>query len=247
MADKEPSATGEFVADPGDAAGYRRQGRPRTAARNSRSIGNTLILAVLVVGLAVAGWFVATQHQALVKAEAELSHAGQRIAVLEERLQVTDATMSESGREVNAEIGRWEDEIRKLWDVSNKRNRTWIEENRDKIKAHAATLASIDTSLKEMKTSLAKHEQTLGQHAALVDQLAALELSVRQQVNQQRQLTDQVNAMRQTVAGLESSLVRRVTDNEKAVQAIDAYRLQLNSRLVDLQTRVDNLSTAPTP
>jgi hypothetical protein len=66
-------------------------------------------------------------------------------------------------------------------------------------------------------------------------------------VAQQRQVTDQLNATRQTVASLETSLARRVTDTEKAVQAIDAYRLQLNSRLVDLQTRIDNLSAASTP
>jgi hypothetical protein len=31
------------------------------------------------------------------------------------------------------------------------------------------------------------------------------------------------------------------------VQAIDAYRLQLNSRLVDLQSRIDSLSAARAP
>jgi hypothetical protein len=38
-----------------------------------------------------------------------------------------------------------------------------------------------------------------------------------------------------------------VVANEKAIEAIDAYPLQLNSRLVDLQTRVDSVARLKGP
>jgi len=56
-----------------------------------------------------------------------------------------------------------------------------------------------------------------------------------------------VNAARQSVSGIETGLTKRVVANEKAIEAIDAYRLQLNSRLVDLQTRIDSAVPAKTP
>ncbi|NJN51480.1 MAG: hypothetical protein HC809_06575 [Gammaproteobacteria bacterium] len=250
MAENDPIDTGSGLsANPDDAKGYRRGTRARApgASAASRSVGTSVLMAILVAGLMVAGWFIATQHQALAAAQQLLGQSEKRIAVLEERLQVTDAVMSESDKEVTDTLGKWQDEVRKLWDVTNKRNKGWIQENQAKIKAHDANLAAIDKSLKDLKADSDRFDAALGQQTALIDQLAAIELQVRQQANQQRALTDQLNATRQSVAGLETNMTRRVTENEKAVQAIDAYRLQLNSRLVELQTRVDNLSVRPTP
>ena len=39
-----------------------------------------------------------------------LTQADRRLAVLEERLQVTDQVMSESGTEVQSKLGQWETE-----------------------------------------------------------------------------------------------------------------------------------------
>ena len=69
---------------------------------------------------------------------------------------------------------------------------------------------------------------------------------MQQLVNIQRDLTDKVNAAQQTMAGLQSGLAGRVTENEQAVVAIDAYRLQLNSRLAALERRMDGLSAPAT-
>jgi chromosome segregation ATPase len=247
MSERDPLATeGSLSANPEDSKAYRRQGshRPR-AAGERRPIAGTLVLAVLVIGLAVAGWFLVSQHQALTVARDTLAQSEKRIAVLEERLQVTDETMSLADREVTTQLGAWQDEVRKLWDVSNKRNKGWIEENRANIKKQGETLQRVDKRLEEVKTNVARHESTLTQMSAIVEQLGSVESQLARLTTQQRQLTDQLNATRQTVAALESGLARRVSDAEKAVQTFDAYRLQLNSRLIDLQTRIDRLSTPP--
>jgi predicted nucleic acid-binding Zn-ribbon protein len=249
MSDGDPLATEGrgLSANPDDSKGYRRPAtRPRPSGER-RPIGNTLILAALAIGLATAGWFIASQHQALTVARDELMRSEKRIALLEERLQVTDQTMSEADKEVTTQLGAWQDEVRKLWDVTNRRNKTWIEENRAKIKEQGETLKGVDTTLKELKASVARHDSTLTQLAAIAEQLTDVESQLTRLTTQQRQLTDQLNATRQTVAGLESGLARRVADAEKAVQTFDSYRLQLNSRIIDLQTRVDRLSAAETP
>ena len=51
--------------------------------------------------------------------------AQNRIAVLEDRLRITDEAMTNTGQNTNEQIGFWETEIRKLWAITNERNRKW--------------------------------------------------------------------------------------------------------------------------
>ena len=54
-------------------------------------IGINVILAVLVAGLVMAGWFIANQHQLLTESQSALSQAQGRLQTLEDRLISTDA------------------------------------------------------------------------------------------------------------------------------------------------------------
>ena len=243
----EPRATPapKISADPNDVTGYRRpSGRVRNGGGSG--LGSNLLFVVLIGGLAAAGWFITTQHQQLVKAETALTQADQRLAVLEERLQVTDQVMSESGTEVQSKLGQWETEIKKLWDAS-KRDKQQLADDQTKLKEHDGSIEGMQTAIKDLKSSDTRQEQALAQQAAVAQQLASVDQQVKQLVAQQRQLTDQVNAARQSLSGIETGLTKRVVANEKAIEAIDAYRLQLNSRLVELQTRVDSVTPAKSP
>jgi chromosome segregation ATPase len=234
-----PASAPKLSADRNDVAGYRRGGGSARGEGGSRSgMGMNLMMALLIAGLAAAGWFIATQHQQLVKAEASLTQGDHRLAVLEERLQVTDQVMSDSGTEVQSKLGQWEAEIGKLRD-SAKRDK---QEHQAKLEDHDGTITGMQATITELKNSDMRQEQALAQQAAIAQQLAAVDQQVRQLVATQRQLTDQVNATRQSVAAIETGLARRVASSEKAIDAIDAYRLQLNSRLVELQTRLDAVS-----
>ena len=247
MAEPQTNTAPTIAANPNDVSGYRRAGaKSRGESAGGSGLGKNAIVAVLIAGLAAAAWFIATQHQQLAKAEATLAQADHRLAVLEERSQVTDQVMTESGTEVQSKLGKWETEIRKLWDVE-KRDKQAIVESQGKLKTQDGAIEGIQTTVKELNSSSARHEQALAQQTAIAQQLATIDQQVRQLVNQQRQLTDQVNASRQSIAGLESGLTRRVVSNEKAIETFDAYRLQVNSRLVELQTRIDGLGGSTTP
>jgi chromosome segregation ATPase len=246
MSEPRANSAPKIAADPNDVAGYRRPGgRPRGEGSGSGR-GMNALLVVLIAGLAGAGWFIATQHQQLAKAEASLTQADRRLAVLEERLQVTDQVMSESGSEVQNKLGQWESEIRKLSEA-NKRDRQMLTDDQTKLKEHDGSIEGMQTAIKDLKSSDSRQEQALAQQAAIAQQLASVDQQVKQLVAQQRQLTDQVNAARQSVSGLETGLTKRVAASEKAIEAIDAYRLQLNSRLVELQTRVDSVASPKSP
>jgi chromosome segregation ATPase len=245
----ERQSPSSISASPDDASGYRRGasgGRRRGGgSEGPRLLGINLILAVLVVGLVLAGWFIANQHQLLVDEQRTLTEAQARIAVLEDRLRVTDQAMTETGEDTQEKIGFWETEIRKLWAVTNDRNRKWIKDNEVAIAKQQKALDEMLSKDRELASAVGRHESAFKQQQTIVDQLTGLELQIRQVVNSQRDLIDKVNAAQQTVAALQGGLGSRVNDNEQAVASIDKWRAQLNTRLTAMERRLDNLAVSP--
>ena len=221
--------------------------RPATAARRrgddggGRMIGFTLVLAVLAAGLAAAGWFIANQHQLLTEGQRQVADARTRIEALEDRLRMTDQVISESDAETGEQINLWESEIRKLWAISNERNKTWIQDNQRLLQSQKTTIQALQSTNQSLKSSVARHEKALGQQQEVADQLASIELQLQRMLRGQRELVDKVNAAAQTVARMNSE----VKEHEQAIAAIDSYRRQFNTRLVDIEKRLDELSTGP--
>jgi hypothetical protein len=245
----ERTTPNAISASPDESAGRRRSsggGRRRGGSGDApRMIGTNLLLVVLVAGLVLAGWFIANQHQLLVEEQQATAAASDRIKLLEDRLRVTDEAMTETGQDTKEQIGFWESEIRKLWAVSNERNKKWIEDNRAAIAKQQKALDEILASNRELAASVGRHESAFKQQQAIIDQLTGLDLQIQQIVNSQRDLIDQVNAAQQTVAALQGSLANRITENEQAVAAIDSWRVQLNTRLTAMERRLDQLAVSP--
>ena len=219
--------------------GNRQQARaPREKGGGGRSIGVSLVLAVLVAGLVVAGWFIANQHQLLLEEQDALALADARLKVLEERLRVTDQVLSDTDEDTKKSLGFWESEIRKLWAISNERNRKWIKTNESNLAKQRSTLAAIEKSQQSLSTDVARHDQAFSQQQDIIDQLASIELRVQQAINNQRDLVDQANATGSAVKTLRADVLARVGDNEEAVAAFDAYRVQLNQRLSAIERQL---------
>ncbi len=216
--------------------------RRRDGGGGGRLVGFTLVLAVLAAGLAVAGWFIANQQRMLDAEQRRVADANTRIEALEERLRMTDQVMSETDAQTGEQINFWESEIRKLWAVSNERNKAWIQDNQKLLNAHKQSLEALQSTNKSLKSSVARHETALGRQQQVADQLAAVELNLQRVLRGQRDLVDKVNAAAQTVAGMSSS----VREHEEAIAAFDSYRRQFNTRLVDIEQRLDALGATPT-
>ena len=74
----------------------------------------------------------------------------------------------------------------------------------------------------------------------IADALTAMEIRVTQMLERQRDIADKANVANQVASSLKVGLETRVDENEQAINAIDAYRLQINSRVADLQRRIEN-------
>jgi chromosome segregation ATPase len=218
----------------------KRQSAPRSGT--GRMVGTNLMVALLIAGLVLAGWFIANQRQMLAEEQTRLSAASDRIAKLEDRSMATDSALSQEGQDTSQKIGLWESEIRKLWAISNDRNKNWIKDNERGVSKLNKTLNGIEASNRDLKASVGRHDSAFAQQQALIDQLTSLELQMQQIVRGQRDLVDKVNSATQSVASMRASFSGKVDDNSEAIQSIDAYRVAVNSRLGDMERRLNTLA-----
>lgn len=234
------SASPDDAADPRRSAAGRGDSDRRRPPRSGggSSIAINLMLVVLLAGVMATGWFVANQQRMLKAAEAARADAEARLLVLEDRLRVTDEVLTESGADTEDKISFWESEIRKLWAISNERNRGWIEDNQKLLKQQAAALKELASGQQQLGASIAQQAEALTATSGVAEDLKLVEQRIGTLLETQRDLVDKVNKSRQTVASLQSGLANRVAENEQAVQSMDAFRVQINGRLLELERRL---------
>jgi hypothetical protein len=161
-------------------------------------------LFLIVAGIAI-GYLALQQYSAvqlLNSYEERLMLADERIVRLEQSLTQTDESVSMNGTAINAqfkaikvETDMQMDEIRKLWDVSNVRNRAWIV---------AKSVGLINTSLATVQSGQAEEVKKL---ASLSDQLSVektqrgeSEQKLEQALVQIEQQLEQFKAVEQQLA-----------------------------------------------
>ena len=201
----------------------------------------SLLLALMIGGFGIGGWFVFNQQQELLASERERAGTEERVQQLEARLRATDETMSEAGEDTNEQLTFWETEIRKVWDVANKRNKKWIQDNQAAITRHQSTLNSVEASLADLRSAVSRNDAKLQQQGEIVERLADVQEQVRTLVRQHRDLVDAVNTSRQVVATLKASLEPRIEKLEEAISAIDGSRQQTGVQWNRLRARLDAL------
>lgn len=236
----EPQVNGPSItANRAEAPSYR-----RGAAASSGVTGGVflhLLVALLIAACCGLGWFVFTLQTQLQNAQQGLEQAIERIAGLESALDATGRSLSEQGSETGDQLQFWESEIRKLWDVANKRNKGWIEENR----AAAATLRErvgrLDAATERVGAMASRHERMLGDGSSLVDRLGVLEqdlteLAARTATDRDllRNIVDDLNTLKARLSSGGADNGARIDELERWVESINSWRLDTNRRLQSL-------------
>ena len=201
----------------------------------------SVLLALMIAGFGIGGWFVFNQQQELLASERERAGTEERLRHLEARLRATDETMTEAGEDTDEQLTFWETEIRKVWDVANKRNKKWIQDNQAAITRHQSSLNSVEASLADLRSAVSRNDTKLQQQGEIVERLADVQEQVRTLIRQHRDLVDAVNTSRQVVATLKASLEPRVEKLEEAISAIDGSRKQTGAQWSGLRARLDAL------
>lgn len=193
--------------------------------RKKRNIGGSSLLFISLLGLINLGglvilglWFFnASGYQQ----ETGQSFV-QRISFLEEEISSMKAVNEESIDSLEEQTKFIDKEIRKLWDLSNKRNRKNID--------------SLTIQLAEVKTSFEKlfksNNSILAKQRARALEIAKLE---KVQADLKIKLTN-LNALSES-----SDISEKLKSQEEAIAAFDAYRKQVNRALLELEEKLDKL------
>ena len=143
-----------------------------------------------------------------------------RILILEEQLQLADSTSTEFLSDINSQLQFLDKEIRKLWDLSNKRNKVNIAKLTQDIGKHSTALKEIAATQTNDQINI-KAIQTLSQK--LQNRIAELA-----QANQES------TAIKNKIDELNKSVLLL----EENIQAFNSYRRQNNEMLQDIQLQL---------
>ena len=146
----------------------------------------------------------------------------ERISLLEEKTSTDQDLKNESILSLEDDIKFINKEIRKLWDLSNKKNRN----NIANLLGQVNELENYIEDVKKLGSTIAAKQR------AMDLELAKLE---RAQENFQGKL----NLIKSLDDG--SDIEKRISSQEEAIQAFDAYRKQINRTVMDLQSRLNEL------
>lgn len=152
-----------------------------------------------------------------------------RLSILEEQLQLADSTSTEFLSDINTQLQFLDKEIRKLWDLSNKRNKVNISKltldlnkQSNLLKSIAATQTNDQKNIQDIVSQL----ERLGQAAKNLSQL-----SMKNSVTESKLIE------------LNKSLLLL----EETVQAFDSYRKQNNELMQELQLEISSIKSLQIP
>jgi chromosome segregation ATPase len=149
-----------------------------------------------------------------------------RLLILEEQLQLADSTSTESLSDINSQLQFLDKEIRKLWDLSNKRNKVKIAELNQDIEKQTNALKELAATQTNDQKNINAIQQESQKLSILVDELSR---SNKENLNSQNKIAE---------------LSRSILLLEETVQAFDAYRKQNNELLQELQIQLASKTPA---
>lgn len=234
--------------------GTRKNPAPATAAPAAKGgQGGLWAMIVLLLALLVGGgWFGYEQFKEL---KAEISSSQQvfqesssMIGSLESKLEDTGKQKAQTDEEVGKTLKLLDSEVRKLWALSNKRNKGAIAANKDTIAQLKKQISGLQSQLKQSK------ELTASQAGIIDSQKQALETLNVDMGNFRSQLEQEERANKVWRMELEdrissADVEEKVESNSMAIQSIDFFRQQMNSEIerINREIRLLNQKTASAP
>ena len=181
---------------------------------------SSLMLGIIFVAILGAVLFLLLRsEQTSTKIDSTSASLDDRLSKIEDQLLMLDEVNSDSLIEVGAELQFLDKEIRKLWDLSNKRNRVNIEKLtkslNELIQKYNKTDKEIDDAIASINTELNNLTQSIENQPDLSGTVSQSEAEIR-------------------------SLKRQILFIEESVQALEAYRTQNNQILLEIQNSINN-------
>ena len=219
---------------------------------SSTSIWIVLLILILFVIALVGGYFLNKQQQVITSLTVKNSELSTQIQSLNNSLSASDTNKLSSDAEVRSQLALYDSEIRKLWDVSNKRNKEWIKENQSQLAqltTQLEALAPIQENQKELVTSLqqvqnqqTKIQESLKEIDSLDAQLASSNATANQSLQQSADQLIGLSIAQEAIQDKQeefdsqlSEFLLQMADVSQAIDAIDQHRVKLSADIAELR------------
>jgi chromosome segregation ATPase len=169
-----------------------------------------VLLFMSILGLGIWQSFESSYTDAKIKTNED------RLAVIEEQMNIADEVNNDSLTDISSSIQFLDKEVRKLWDLSNKRNKV-------NISKLLASTAEIEASITQINESLDKYKIDLSSNTKKINEL-------------QPSLSN-IDDIQLTLKTIETQLI--LVDD--SVQALNNYKKQLNQSILEIQTEISAL------
>jgi chromosome segregation ATPase len=144
----------------------------------------------------------------------------ERLVVIEEQINIADETNNDSLSDISSSIQFLDKEVRKLWDLSNKRNKT--------------NIAKLTKATQKLELSVESINKMLNDSSKLIEaNKKDLQIN-RKSINNLSLTNSEIENIQITLKTIETQLI--LIDD--SVQALNNYKKQLNQSISEIQTEI---------
>ena len=152
-----------------------------------------------------------------------LTTIDERISLIEEQINIVDETNNDSMTDITSSIQFLDKEIRKLWDLSNKRNKV-------DIKKLTEQLTNLDKLFSKLQKDVEANQLNLNSMKKNID----LNLS---KIDELGLSAEDLQSLRLSLSNINTQLMLL----DDSVQALNNYKNQLNQVILEIQTQVSSI------
>tara|TARA_S200000501_G_scaffold376524_1_gene431711 strand:+ start:984 stop:1622 length:639 start_codon:yes stop_codon:yes gene_type:complete len=146
-----------------------------------------------------------------------------RLSVLEEQLKLADSTSTEFLSDFNSQLQFLDKEIRKLWDLSNKRNKV--------------NIANLNNEITKFSSALQEIALTQTNDQKNINLIKNQSQELENMLNSIAESNEETILLKNKLIELSKSILLL----EETVQAFDSYRKQNNEMLQDMQLQISTI------
>ena len=160
--------------------------------------------------------------------KSSLTLVDERLSLIEEQINIVDETNNDSMTDITSSIQFLDKEVRKLWDLSNKRNKVNIQKLTEQSTKIEKLLDEIQINIKNNQDNIYSLKNNIDLNISKLDSL-------------QLKASD-LNNLKTNINSLDTQLILL----DDSVQALNNYKNQLNQVILEIQTDISIMQLPPT-
>ena len=160
--------------------------------------------------------------------QSSLTLVDERLSLIEEQINIVDETNNDSMTDITSSIQFLDKEVRKLWDLSNKRNKVNIQKLTEQSAKIEKLLDEIQINIKNNQDNIYSLKNNIDLNISKLDSL---------QLN-----ASDLNILKTNINNLDTQLILL----DDSVQALNNYKNQLNQVILEIQTDISIMQLPPT-